>query len=155
MLLLSDSLFAESKEIFQEFLSEQKISPDLLWVFQEDVLLRKDAVLVKVFNPNKNEDLAEELYEIGRKRNLGICFHAFALLDSRPCCYIQLPSDQDEAERLLIGSSYLKCSIRNPLLKAKPLANTVMWNVHKISYGSFQELPSKTFSFAFTNLSID
>lgn len=148
MRLLSDSSFAESKKIFQEFLSEQKISPDLLWVFREDVLLKKDAVLVKVFNSDKNEDLAEELYEIGRERNLGICFHAFALLDSRLCCYIQLPSDQDEAERLLIGNSYLKCSIRNPLMKAKPFTNSVMWSVHKISYGSFQELPSKTLSFA-------
>jgi len=150
MLLLSDSSFAESKKIFQEFLSEQKISPDVLWVFQEEVLLRKDAVLVKVFNPDKNEDLAEELYEIGRERNLGICFHAFALLESRPCCYIQLPSDQDEAERLLIGNSYLKCSVRNPLMKAKPSTNNVMWNVRKISYGSFQELPSRTFSLVFT-----
>ena len=146
MLLLCNSPFEESKKIFQEFLSEQQISSDLLWIFQEDALLRKDVVLVKTPNPDENENLAEKLYEIGRDRNLGIWFHAFALLDSRPCCYIQLPYDQDEAERLLIGNSYLKCSIRNPLMEAKPFTNKVMWNVHKISYGSFQELPSKTLS---------
>jgi len=150
MLLLRNSSFEDSKKIFQEFLGEQQISSDLLWVFQEDVLLKKDVTLVKASDLERNENLAKELYEIGRKRNLGVCFHTFALLDSRPCCYIQLPSDQNEAERLLIGNSYLKCSIRNPLMKAKPLTNTLMWNVHKISYGSFQELPSKTFSFAFT-----
>lgn len=149
MLLLRNSSFEDSKRIFQEFLNEQQISADMLWLFQEDVLLRKDTLLVKASNFDKNENLAKELYEIGRKRNLGICFHAFALLDSRPCCYIELPSDQDEAERLLIGNSYLKCSVRNPLMKAKPFSNTVMWNIHKISYGSFQELPSKTLPFAF------
>lgn len=145
MCLLFNSSFAESKKIFQDFLSDQQISSDLLWVFQEDVILRKDEVFVKTLHLNENENIAERLYEIGRKRNLGVCFHAFALLGSRPCCYIQLPSDQDEAERLLIGNSYLKCSIRNPLMKAKTSTNVVMWNVRKVVYSSFQELPSKFF----------
>ena len=148
MLLLGNSSFAESKKIFQEFLSEQQVSSDLVWLFQEDALLRKKEVLIKISGIDQNERLAEKLYEIGRKRSLGVCFHAFALLDSRPCCYIQLPSDYDEAERFLMSNSYLKCSIRNPLLKAKPFTNTVMWNIHKVSYESFQELPSKTLPLA-------
>lgn len=67
-----------------------------------------------------NERQAAALYETGKMRNLSLSFHACAQHGARVYCYIQLPIDREEADRLLLNSSYLKFSIRSPLREAKP-----------------------------------
>jgi hypothetical protein len=106
----------------------------------------EDTVLIRPFNAATNEDLAKERYNIGLRRNLGICLLAFALLDSRPCCYIELPVDQDEAESMMFSETSLKCSIRDPLRMADSVSNALVWRLLKMSYGNFKEVPSKPHS---------
>ena len=65
----------------QDFLTGQKFSPDLLWVFREDVAWRKRRIFIKEPLPPENERLAESLYESGRQRDLGI---GWSPLPTRP-----------------------------------------------------------------------
>ena len=126
-----DTSFREAKESFQSFLSGQGLSPDLVWLFREDVICRPGLFLIRVPLPPENERLAEACYEVGRKRDLGICLHAFCLADSRPCCYVQLPGDDVEAQYMLMGNLSLKCSVRTRLLQAQPVRNPTVWFAKK------------------------
>lgn len=134
VLTLQNSSFSEAKNYFQKFLIQQNLSDDLLWLFLEDIIPQEDGLLVKVPIPFDNDKFAERCYEVGRERGLGVCFYAFALLNSHPCCYIQLPSDEIDAEHMLINNLDLKCSVRTDLLKAKPVNSSLSWSAYKLNY---------------------
>ena len=66
--------FPDAVRQCQDFLTGQNISPELLWVFREDVVWRKRRILVKEPLPAENERLVGTLYESGRRRESGIWF---------------------------------------------------------------------------------
>jgi hypothetical protein len=125
--------FHEAKQFFQNFLSEQGLSSDLLWVFGEDIICLPKRFLIKVPLPAENESFAEVCYNIGLERNLGLCLHAFCLLDGRPCCYIELPKDDLDAQYSLMGNLSLKCSVRNDLINAEPIDSFLVWQTYRLS----------------------
>ncbi len=125
--------FDEAKQFFQNFLSGQGLSSDLLWVFGEDVVSLENRFLIKVPLPAENESFSEALYNVGRERDLGLCLHAFCLLDRRPCCYVQLPEDDLDAQYSLMGNLSLKCSVRNDLINAAPIDSFLLWQTYRLS----------------------
>jgi hypothetical protein len=103
--------FHEAKQFFQNFLFEQGFSSDLLWVFGEDIIYLPKRFLIKVPLPAENETFAEACFNVGRERDFGLCLHTFCLLDGRPCCYVQLPKDDLDAQYSLMGNESVKYSI--------------------------------------------
>lgn len=138
MITLQNSTFLEAKKYFQNFLVQQGVSDNLIWIFREDIIPQDDGVLVRMPLPSENEKCAKYYYETGCKRELGICFIAFALLNSHPCCYIQLPLNKIESEYMLMSDG-LKCSINTDLLKAKSVNSALTWAVSKFTYRMFVE----------------
>src|SRR5687767_5352730 len=114
-----ETTFREAKEFFQNFLSEQGLSSDLLWVFGEDIICLPKRFLIKVPLPAENESFAETFYNIGVERDFGVCLYAFCLLDGRPCCYVQLPEDDLDAQYSLMGNLSVKYSVRSDLINAE------------------------------------
>ncbi len=135
--------FDEAKQVFQNFLSTQGLSSDLLWVFGEDVIALEKRFLIKVPLPAENECLARVCYDIGRKRDLGLCLHAFCLLDEQPCCYIQLPEDDLDAHYSLMGNHSVKYNVRSNLINAEPIESFLVWQKHRLSE-KFSELRFST-----------
>lgn len=123
--------FVNAKQYFQKFLVEQGLSSDLLWVFGEDVICLPKRFLIRGPLPAENESFAEACYNIGRERDFGICLHAFSLLDSRPCCYVQLPEDDLDAQYSLMGNLHVKCSVRTDLINAEPITNPLLWQAYR------------------------
>ncbi len=108
----------------QEFIAKQGLSPDLLWIFRQDVVRLRRQTYIKVPVPN-NEPLAESLYNSGRPNGLGIHLSVFCLLRGRPCCYVWLPSDSTDAEyRMLSG---LKLSVPVEQDVATPVRSRLRW----------------------------
>ena len=108
----------------QEFIATQGLSPDLLWIFREDVVRLRRQTYIKVPVPN-NEPLAESLYNSGLPNGLGIHLSVFCLLHGRPCCYVWLPSDSTDADyRMLSG---LKLSVLVEQDIATPVRNWLRW----------------------------
>lgn len=142
MQLLRESTFEYSVNAFKQFLSEQDAPVDLRWVFQEDFRKKEQNMIVVNSNPEKNSKLAEQLYEVGRTRALGMCFQAIGRADSQLYCYVEVPRDADEAERLMFDSSYLKLSIRNPLLEVLLCPNTIVWHLKSLGSDFPDEVPS-------------
>ena len=125
--------FDEAKQFFQNFLSEQGLSSDLLWVFGEDIICLPNRFLIKVPLPAENESFARACYDIGRERDLGLCLHVFCLLDRRPCCYVQLPEDELDAQYSLMGNLSVKLTIRNDLINAEPIDSFLVWQTYRLS----------------------
>jgi len=144
-----DTSFDEALEDFREFLSGQGLSPDLVWVFREDVIFQREHIFIKSPIPAENEARAKACYELAQKRNFGVNLRAFCLLEVYPCCYIVLPEDDMDAERKLMSKVAVKYLVLTNLTKAEPILNPVKWLMlsllHRKSYiGGFDEyIPSK------------
>src|ERR687883_1752047 len=89
--------FSDAIRQLKGFLAGQDISTDLLWVFREDIVSYKLRLYVREPLPSGNEMLVESLYERGLRRDLGIRLNVLCLLGSKPCCYIWLPKDREDA----------------------------------------------------------
>lgn len=124
--------FPDALRQCEDFLTSQKFSPDLRWVFREDVAWRKRRIFIKEPLPAENGKLVESLYESGRQRGLGIRLEVLCLLDSRPCCYVWLPKDQIDAEYALLLMTKLIISVPTDLQTAESVRNPLMWQMRKL-----------------------
>jgi len=131
--MIKDTTFREAKQDFQKFLSEQGLSSDVVWIFREDVICLPNRFLIRVPIPAENETFAEACFDVGRERDFGICLHAFCLLDGRPCCYVQLPEDDIDAQYSLMGNLSVKFSFRCDLSNAEPVANPLLWQTYRLT----------------------
>ena len=127
--------FNEAVKQLKDFLISQNLSPELLWVFREDIVWRKQRILIKEPLPQENESVAESLYESGRQRELGIRLETLCLLGSRPCCYIWLPKDQMDAEYALLLMSNFIISVPTDLKRAESVRSPLIWRAHKLFEG--------------------
>jgi hypothetical protein len=124
---VKDTPFAEATDSFRQFLADEGLSPNLRWVFREDVVFQRGRVAIRTPLPANNEIRAEACYELGRERDFGITLQAFCLLESRPCCYVVLPIDDTDAERMLVSNAAVKYLIRTDLAEAEPISNPLKW----------------------------
>ncbi len=114
------------------FLAGQNVSTDLVWVFREDVVSYKLRLYVRASLPNDNDDLAASLYERGLVRDLGVRLEVLCLLGSRPCCYIWLPEDREDAGYSLLLMSKFIISVPTELPHARPVKNRLAWRGYKL-----------------------
>lgn len=129
---LADISFDEALAQFRGFLSSQGLSNGLVWVFREEVICQRERIFIKTPVPAENVVLAKACYELGQKRNFGVNIHAFCLFEPHPCCYIVLPEDGVDAERMLIPRASVKYSVPTNLIKAEPVSNPVKWHTLRL-----------------------
>lgn len=127
-------VFGEAIQQFGSFLVSQGFSPDLLWVFREDVCWRNQRVFVKVPVPVENLEHVERVYKVGVARGLGIRLDMLCLLGSRPCCYVWLPSDEVDASYAKLSG--LKLSVPTEPAVAQAVGSGLRWRAYKWLEGS-------------------
>lgn len=127
--------FNDAVRQFQEYLDGHDISPEILWVFREDVVYRKGRICVKEPLPKENLRIVESLYERGCEQGSGIRFETLCLLGSRPCCYIWLPEyPTDRYYSLLLVSKFAVGVPLDPH-PAQSVRNPVTWRLYKLFEG--------------------
>lgn len=122
-------VFGEAAREFSAFLESQGAAPGLLWVFREDVCQRGRRVFVRVPVPAENEEIAGGLYERGVKRGLGVRLDALCLLGSRTCCYVWVPSDEEDASYAMLSG--LKLSTPAEPEAARAVRSKLLWRAYK------------------------
>ena len=122
-------VFGEAVEQFGGFLASQGLSPDLLWVFREDVCWRKQRLFVKVPVSEENAGNVERLYNLGVNHGLGVRLDVLCLLGSRPCCYVWLPSDEEDASYAMLSG--LKLSAPTEPVIAQAVRSGLLWRAYK------------------------
>jgi hypothetical protein len=141
-LLIAETSFDQAVDCFSQFLLTQGLSYELSWVFREDMIFDGDCILIKSPIPAENLKLAADCYELGRQRNFGVCLHGFCLFRSRLCCYVTLPEDDLDAERMLMSNVAVKYSIVYQLREAEPMENSVLSSGSRVN-GFNSHIPSK------------
>lgn len=121
--------FQEAIQQFREFLAEEGISKEILWLCREDIAWHDFKFYIRKPLPKENEQLVEKLYEHGCERGLGILLDVFWLLDSHAYCYIWLPEDERDAELAMVAS--LKMSVPKKPVLAEPVKNRLIWRRHR------------------------
>jgi hypothetical protein len=119
--------FPAAIQSYKQFLSEQGLSTDIVWVFREDVTVKRRRVWVRWPLPPENPRLAEQRYEHGRNKGLGLRLDTFCLAGHRPCCYVWVPQDEIDAD--LDMSSELKMCVPTAPIHAKIMGSELLWLV--------------------------
>lgn len=122
-------VFSEAAREFSGFLVSQGVSAELLWVFREDVCWYRQRLLVKVPVPEENTSIVQALYERGVERGLGVRLEVLCVLAGRPCCYIWLPADEEDASYAMLTGLKMGLPIR-PIV-AQPVNNGLRWRICK------------------------
>jgi hypothetical protein len=95
---------------FREFLRLQGWPDRMQWLTAGTVLFsKKGHYWIKSRKVGEGMTLARETYQQGVSRGLGISIEALCQTDSVTFAYVFVPTDQDEAERMLIRG--LKLSV--------------------------------------------
>lgn len=121
--------FGEAAGQFGGFLASRGLAADLLWVFREDVCWRRQRVLVKAPVPEENTCDVERFYNLGVSRGLGVRLDVLCLLGPRPCCYVWLPADEEDASYALLSG--LKFSVPTRPAVAQAVRSGLLWRAYK------------------------
>jgi hypothetical protein len=114
-----EETFLEAKTYFQTFLSDNNLPTDLIWLFYEDLYWQYKYYFANSKSITENEQLAEKLFELGKRRNFGIEILAFCEFGAQVGCYIFLPEDDTEAMHRMMAKEHIKYGFRTPLEKAE------------------------------------
>lgn len=128
---LPETSFEEAETHFKNFLEGEGFGSKLIWIFREDVIIA-GAVFIRTPVPSSNTGRAKECFELGKLRDLGVKFHAFATLNGVPCAYVSLPKDDVDTQYKLMGNQSLKCSRTTPMPEAKAVPSFFSWNIRQL-----------------------
>ena len=118
---------------FRKFLIAQGWPDQVLWISREDLLFDKKGVYwIKSGSGNDPLTVARKIYLEGVNRGLGISLAALCKSKTVTYAYVFVPTDHDEAARLLIGGLKLSISL-NPR-KARMVGNPLFWWVLRCLY---------------------
>ena len=131
-MIIAETSFNQAIQSFKEFLADNNLPAEILWVFLEDTFQRNNEFYetdfwLKLPLPKENEEFAKEHYKIGQRKNLGVCIYAFALCEDKVCCSLVIPKDKEDSEFLFMSPKYLKFTFSEDLPKAQPVRSLLQW----------------------------
>lgn len=114
---LGDTTFEDAVRAFIAFLADNGMDKPILWVFTEDVYSRKTDKFetdfwLKLPLPADNEKFARRHFELGKRKGFGLALTAFASCDEGLCCSFVVPTDDEDAQYMLMGPEHLKLFFR-------------------------------------------
>lgn len=122
--------FLEAIESFRKFLMEQGQTDKIIWIDVEDVVLVNYKIWINKIDFAKNYYKAEEKYNLGTNKMLGIELSAICRLGDNICCYVFVPNDKEDAlNHLMLGN--LKLAVPQKLPVAKQVWFSWQWKLLK------------------------
>lgn len=141
---LADTSFEDAKKIFTVFLADNGMDARILWVFREDVYSRRTDKFetdfwLKLPLPSENEKLAKHHFEFGKRKGFGLALTAFASCDEGLCCSFVVPTDDEDAQYMLMGPQHLKYSfVSRDMPAAKVVCSKLLWKLFRFLPWWFQ-----------------
>ena len=94
--------FQQATESLRGFLILEKRPSIIHWIFRDDLLQYKRNVVLRWPLPKDNEQMAEQLYNAGRERGLGLTLEAYCFDRNTAYCYVLVPEDKYDSEALMM-----------------------------------------------------
>lgn len=98
-----------------------------LFVFRKDVIDVARTVYIRWPLPDDNGRKMEALYDLLRTTRKAFAFDVFCMIGDQPCCYIDIPTDEDDAERMLLPASDVKLRFPVKPRQAVPVRSSLRW----------------------------
>jgi hypothetical protein len=124
--------FTEWTGKFQRFLKREGFPTRLIWVFHEEVVFLKQCMYVRRRHEAERNREAQEFFESGMTKGLGVSLEGYAISDDAIYCDIYVPKDKEEAQRhLMRADGGVKLRVCTKPLRAKsvsaPLLRVLAW----------------------------
>ena len=124
--------FEECAERLRQFAVDQGLPSAQMWVDWGDVVVDSGRFYVNRSHRQDRSQSAEERYRLAVEKDVGIAFEAICTVDHSTCCFVYLPSDQDEAVRLMMPQKGVKLSVAQSPPKAKLVTSPIAWWLLKL-----------------------
>lgn len=122
--------FLEAIESFRKFLIEQNQTDKIVWIDVENVVLVNYKIWINKINFEQSYYKAQEKYNLGTKKAVGIELSTICRLGDNICCYVFVPNDKEDALNRLIWGN-LKLAVREKLPVAKQVWFSWQWKLLK------------------------
>jgi hypothetical protein len=115
--------------LLREFLAEQDLPTDVLWIFREDLYFADwQTVYARTCALPGHIRLAETVFQDGRKQGLvEIC----GLFRTQSFVGATVWYPRNRSEQVQGWTQGLKISVREPLRFAKPIRSSTLWRFHQ------------------------
>lgn len=114
-------------DVLDRFLRENSLPAEILWVFEEDLSWCRGVLKTRVAKPEENKRLAAQLIESDSAARLGVEIRVVGILPATTLCGVVVPSDERNAQELLIDG--LKLSAPVTPLRAEGVSNALVWRI--------------------------
>jgi hypothetical protein len=101
--------FQQAIKKFKDFLASIDQTTNIVWIFYEDVQVYNGQIYIQFPISPENEKLAEEDYERGRDKGLGLGLEVKYFDDTLAYCSVFVPTDEQESEALMLVELKLSC----------------------------------------------
>ena len=119
--------FAEWTKRLSDFLRGSGLPARVAWVDWGDVLISQGRLYVRGFAKSSRPSTAETRFQRATDRGVGISLEAVCKVGDASCCFVYLPRDQDEAQRLMIPQTGVKLSVPTLAAEARTIKNPIAW----------------------------
>lgn len=139
---LEETTFEDAQSGFTNFLKENELNGPILWVFKEDIYSRRTDRFevdfwLRLPLSAENEKFAKRHFELGKLRGFGLGLTAFASCEEGLCCSFLVPTDDEDAQWMLMGPQHLKYSfVSVDMPVAKVVRSKFIWRL----FGLFPRL---------------
>ena len=139
--------FSEAVARFKGFLAANGYPPSLVWVRPQDVLFTgTKQVFLRIPSPSGNEQRAQDDFETGMKRQMGVVFATLCQMNATSYCYTWVPANEDESGRHLMPRDVkFSATIGESMLKANAVQNHITWLWLKLKLRKHQEFKKGLF----------
>jgi hypothetical protein len=141
-MIIAETSFRDAVKEFKRILADNNLPGDLVWLFKDDMLVPKrhnfkTDYLVSLTDITRNNDLAEQCYEIAKNKGFGVELKAFATWPNRIGCAVILPKDELDAQYRLMSPSYIKFTFLCEMSRPCIIDNWLKWQLTKTFYHSW------------------
>jgi hypothetical protein len=139
--------FSKAVARFKDFLAANGYPPSLVWVRPDDVLFAgTKQVFLRIPSPSGNEQHAQDDFETGTKRQIGVLFATLCQMNATTYCYTWVPANEEESERHLMPRDVkFSATIGKSVLEANAVPNHITWLWLKLKHRKHQEFKKELF----------
>jgi hypothetical protein len=123
-------------------MATQGMPSNQTWVESGDVIVRRGKFYVRERPLEASLSRAESHFEAGVRRGLGVALQAFCFLENSTCCFVEVPKDEDEAERSLMLKGQVKMSVVCDPPRATLVRHQLRWRLLSVGAKDYWRLGS-------------
>jgi len=130
--LKSMESFGECRKRLSQLIRDHGLPSCQIWVDWGDVIVNKGELFVLGLRNEDHSAAAEARFLVAANKNAGVAVEVVCTVHDATCCFVYLPSDRNEAERLMIPQRGVKLSVPTVAPEAKLIANQITWWLLKL-----------------------